>query len=128
MNVNTPAFDTILLYIFSYLSGLSLLLGIACLHKITPLTEIECWLKEYILSIYFFIVFAIPLCFKLFGIKLIRDSIAKKMKKSEFKYYGDCPKCGAKQVLLENNVINWNDLRICGSNDEIGTIYRDASQ
>jgi len=112
MNINTPSVDTLFLYTFSYLSGIFLLLGIAFTYKIPNLIKIESELKDHILYVYFILVILIPLCFKIFGIRLIRNSVTKKLKRSKCNYNKDCPNCGEKQVLCENTVLDWNDLRI----------------
>jgi hypothetical protein len=107
-----PHFDTYILYFFIYLAGFLFVLGITHEYKVEPLNVIEGYLKSKILWSYLIFLFLFPMCWKVFGRKLIAKSIAKELRDNSFQYTKNCDECGRDGVLHKNIVISWNDLRI----------------
>lgn len=121
-HVQSPTFhfDTFLLFLFTFLSGILFFLGLAAIHKIEHLVYLDAKLKNHVLWMFGILAVFLPLYFKLFGRTQIRKSIASRFKSRIFQYKGKCNECGNSEAVYENIVLEWNDLRIRKKCDKCG--------
>lgn len=125
MQIKTPHIDTYMLYIFIYLSGVFLFLGLSQTYNIDILDSLNIQTKQYLLWVFVVLVIIMPLLFKLRGKNYIRNRITKKLKPASFKHIKNCEMCKI-DALYEHVVKDWNDLRVikkcnCGDGKPIET-------
>jgi hypothetical protein len=112
VQVPTPHFDTFFLYIFTFLAGGFLFLGISSHYEVDPLPCYDEYLKDYILWIFGVMAIALPLFFYIAGRGLITYLITKKIKSKTLTYQTACNDCGKAGALYEHVILHWNDLRV----------------
>ncbi len=112
IQVRTPHFDTFLLYLFTFLAGGFLFLGISSYYDIEPLSYYDEYLQDYILWIFGVLSIILPLFFYFYGRSLITRLITKKIKSKKLTYQTVCNDCGKEGAIYEHIVLDWNDLRV----------------
>jgi hypothetical protein len=112
VQVPTPHLDTFILYTFTYLSGIFLLLGVACEYNIEVLKKFDSNLKNNVLWIFGILILLLPLCSMIFGRKIIKKCLTNKLKAKKFQYKKKCDECGKDNAIFEHIVVDWDDLRI----------------